>query len=288
MKKIIVLYHDKCMDGSASAWVFWKKYGDSAEYVAVSDRINLPTIFLDIEIKKEDKKSVDIFIVDFCYKKEVLQKLESEYKSLTVLDHHVSAKQDIESVKNHTYGTDKSGAYLAWEYIFPDTEIPKIIKYVSDGDLWQHKMENYKEVLSYIHSPSLENIFIRLDKINYDLENRFDYVKNIGEIINDSHKARVSYLLNNKIKINFAGYDVYAVNGSREMRSEVGHELAKLSGTFGVYYYIDETGLKISLRSMPDFDVSKIAEKFGGGGHKNAAAIDKKDFDIENLFSDFK
>ena len=200
MKKVIVLYHDKCMDGSASAWVFWKKYGDSAEYVAVSDRDNLPNIFTEIDNKKdvyEDgfKKSIDIFIVDFCYKKEVLQKLVSEYKSLTILDHHISAKSDIESIENHVYGTDKSGAYLAWEYVFPDTEIPLIIKYVSDGDLWQHKMPNHKEVLGYIHNPTSETIFQKLNRINNELENNFDQVLSIGKMLKDSFDIRVKYLL---------------------------------------------------------------------------------------------
>ena len=42
---------------------------------------------------------------------------------------------------------------------------------------------------------------------------------------------------------------------------------------------------KISLRSRKDIDIRHIAERNGGGGHKNAAAfsIKKETFDIDNL-----
>jgi len=56
--------------------------------------------------------------------------------------------------------------------------------------------------------------------------------------------------------------------------------LAKESGTFGATYYQDSNmQIHFSLRSIGDYDVSKIAKQFGGGGHRNAAGyvIDKVD-----------
>ncbi len=40
-----------------------------------------------------------------------------------------------------------------------------------------------------------------------------------------------------------------------------------------VMFREDDGGIKVSLRSRGDIDVSKIAEKYGGGGHKGAAAF---------------
>ncbi|NIV11578.1 MAG: bifunctional oligoribonuclease/PAP phosphatase NrnA, partial [Aliifodinibius sp.] len=37
--------------------------------------------------------------------------------------------------------------------------------------------------------------------------------------------------------------------------------------------YETETEVVYSLRSRGDFDVSALAERFGGGGHKNAAGF---------------
>lgn len=57
--------------------------------------------------------------------------------------------------------------------------------------------------------------------------------------------------------------------------SEVGHELAKQSGTYGLVWYLDaENKVRASLRSTGDYDVSAIAQAFGGGGHRNAAGFE--------------
>ena len=56
--------------------------------------------------------------------------------------------------------------------------------------------------------------------------------------------------------------------------SEVGHELANKSESFGMIWYLgEENKAKVSLRSNGDYDVSAIAKCFGGGGHRNAAGF---------------
>lgn len=48
-----------------------------------------------------------------------------------------------------------------------------------------------------------------------------------------------------------------------------------------VMFREDNSGVKVSLRSKGDIDVAKIAEKYGGGGHKGAAAfIYKEDIKV--------
>lgn len=64
-----------------------------------------------------------------------------------------------------------------------------------------------------------------------------------------------------------------AVNTNVHM-SEVGHELANQSGSYGLVWYLGSDNMaKVSLRSNGDYDVSAIAKQFGGGGHKNAAGF---------------
>ena len=39
-------------------------------------------------------------------------------------------------------------------------------------------------------------------------------------------------------------------------------------------WYVDSAGkVRVSLRSEGDYDVSGIAKRYGGGGHKNAAGF---------------
>ncbi len=64
-------------------------------------------------------------------------------------------------------------------------------------------------------------------------------------------------------------------------QSEVGHELANTSGTFGLVWCVgNDNRVRCSLRSNGDYDVSAIARAFGGGGHCNSAGFET---DIETL-----
>ena len=287
MKNTVILYHKNCMDGNGAYYAAYKKYGDEAMYLAVNDRDNMPQelthLYSQNQNNTEALKSVDVFVLDFCFSQEISLKLKNDFKKLIIIDHHISSQEDIKIASEYVYGTDKSGAYLSWEYFHPNTEIPLLIQYISDGDIWANQMPDYKKVLNYIHSPTTKDILTYLDEVSYDIENNFSKVLAIGDMLEDARNSRVNALLETKQKVNFMGYDVYAVNGNREMRSEVGHELAKLSGTFGIYFYISEGKLRVSLRSVKDFDVSVMAAKLGGGGHKNASAFDC-DFDLQTIF----
>jgi oligoribonuclease NrnB/cAMP/cGMP phosphodiesterase (DHH superfamily) len=69
------------------------------------------------------------------------------------------------------------------------------------------------------------------------------------------------------------GRRVLCVNASSNI-SEVGHELAQ-GRPFSVTYYDGAVSRKWALRSTPDgVDVSEIARKFGGGGHKHASGFE--------------
>ncbi len=58
----------------------------------------------------------------------------------------------------------------------------------------------------------------------------------------------------------------------------MGNNLAELNEAeggiaLGIVFYRHGKKVHISLRSKDDVDVAKMAEKYGGGGHKNAASI---------------
>lgn len=60
--------------------------------------------------------------------------------------------------------------------------------------------------------------------------------------------------------------------------SEVAGELCERGAEFGACYFEAENGrFQYSLRSRGDFDVSAIARRYGGGGHKNAAGFTSDD-----------
>jgi nanoRNase/pAp phosphatase (c-di-AMP/oligoRNAs hydrolase) len=77
--------------------------------------------------------------------------------------------------------------------------------------------------------------------------------------------------------VEFEGYQVYAVNASSFLRSELGHRLAVKKSPFSIVYRFEKNVLRISLRGDGSIDCTKLAEKYGGGGHYSAAAIVMKD-----------
>jgi nanoRNase/pAp phosphatase (c-di-AMP/oligoRNAs hydrolase) len=57
------------------------------------------------------------------------------------------------------------------------------------------------------------------------------------------------------------------------LQSEVAGKLAE-KGHFGATFFLnDDRTATFSLRSRCEFDVSLVAKKFGGGGHRNAAGF---------------
>jgi nanoRNase/pAp phosphatase (c-di-AMP/oligoRNAs hydrolase) len=69
------------------------------------------------------------------------------------------------------------------------------------------------------------------------------------------------------------------VNGPFFTTSEVGAELAKTHDVALIWSIRKDGKMSVGLRSQGDIDVSKIAQKFGGGGHKNSAG-----FEVEARF----
>lgn len=270
-----VIYHGNCSDGFGAAWAIYKKFGEDKnviKYIPSSDRQNLPQEILnrnDSELLQDE-----VYFVDFCLPAEVLIELEKKVSKLVVLDHHVSVKSDIESVKEHVYGTDKSGAYLAWEYFHSNVKVPKIIEYICDQDLFRHTLPNWQEVISYLYDGNVEEkTFQDYDRLSDELENNYSKVLEIGGLLRGSFDRMVKKYESKAQLVEFAGYNVYAVNAPSEIKSELGNLLANKTNSFAIIYYYEEGNWKVSLRSVAEFDVSKIAAVHGGGGHKNAAAF---------------
>ena len=69
--------------------------------------------------------------------------------------------------------------------------------------------------------------------------------------------------------------------GARE--SAAGTFATAVDGTkFGIFMVEEDPGiLSVSLRSRDNFDVSRIAEKLGGGGHRAAAGAKVYDMNFE-------
>ena len=261
LQDIVIIYHQNCYDGFGAAWAAWRKFGNKASYVSFLNREEYP---VGIEGK-------EVYVLDFCFTEEVTSQLIAKNKKVVVLDHHISSKELVESSPDNIYSDTDSGAKISWKYFHPDTPVPMLIEYISDSDTWAHALPDYKEIEGYIHINELE--FSIFDMLENELEHRRESVVEKGRVLNKQFDNLVVEHMEKAMLVQFEGYEVYAVNASSFLRSELGHRLAIKKGPFSIVYRFEQDTLRISLRGDGSVDCTKLVEKYGGGGHFNAAAI---------------
>ena len=89
-----------------------------------------------------------------------------------------------------------------------------------------------------------------------------------------SHVKQVIRYTSNPMRLVLGTFVVPAVNAPLDMASEIGHELSRGEPFAAVFALLSANQLVVSLRSAEDGeDVSEIAKRYGGCGHKHAASF---------------
>lgn len=313
--KPLVIYHKDCADGFGAAFAAWHMLGDEAEYYADQyGKTDAPWR------QDENLDTRDIYILDFSYPKEDMEYLFKCAKRVVWLDHHKTAFEmwcaaERNKFEYHAWldgseqfivlDNNKSGALLAWEYFHRDSEIPMLIQHIDDYDRWQFKLEGTKAFHKALWSrvpwsfEQWQDTFLPCsndDSVNELGQTSFGWVLyaahiDDGSAILRAHDANVQAVVKGavmKCVIPHADGEQFrpkniglAANCPPHLSSDVGHQLALKSGTYGLLWYINKEGkCMCGLRSNGDYDVSVIAKAFGGGGHKNAAGFE---IDIQTL-----
>lgn len=265
-KNIVVLYHGKCPDGFGAAYAAWKKFGDTAEYLPV-DHGDPPPSGLE---------NREVYIVDFCYEtSEQMSMLAQSTKRLIVLDHHESTKVFAEGAPEHVYDANRSGSSIAWTYFHPETPLPRLMTYLEDGDLYRYALPETREIFSYLLVLPFD--FSAWNALALGLEDdteRKDILKK-AKAYTEFFEALAQSSVERAKKVSFEGYEVYfvATHPNITMKSYVAHELYTKLPPFALIVTAHPNGFGVSIRGNGTVDVSKIAGKYGGGGHSGSAGF---------------
>lgn len=262
MKPIIILYHKNCPDGFGAAWAAWKKFKANAEYIGVEHHAPLP----------KGLKNKKIFLVDFCYTAPLTEELIKKNKEVTIIDHHITGKTVAESVPGSIFKLDHSGSVLSWKYFHPKKKTPRLLKYIEDIDIWKFKVPRSREMA--LSLDLYDYNFKVWSKIASDLESperRKKYIAE-GAVIMKYRKKLIGRILTKAEDATLFGKKVRVVN-SPVWASDLGHLLVRGKKTVGVVWSYKKGTIRVSLRSDGKIDVAKMAEKFGGGGHKAASGF---------------
>lgn len=262
-KPVVILYHADCPDGFGGAYAAWKKFGDEAEYIPVKHNRPVPTL----------ESARDVYVVDFCYPKDVMDTIAGNAKSLTVLDHHKGIKEVVESFPGHVYDEKRSGAVIAWNYFHPDTPVPLLLQYVQAGDLYTFDMPDARAALSYLYTHHFH--FEEWDRLRAAFEDDKTRASMFarGAIYYEYYSLMVAQIAARAELVEFEGYEVYLGSAPSQFLSDVGHELCKKKGPLALVAGIAHDGIKVSLRGDGTVDVSELARRFEGNGHPNSSAF---------------
>lgn len=262
-KGIVVIYHANCSDGFGGAYSAWKKFGDRAEYIAARHSVPPPA----------GLKNKEIYTIDYVYPEQHTRKLIRENKRVTAIDHHVSAKEVTELTEKYSYALHHSGAVLAWQYFHPGKKVPRLLRHIEDMDLWKFRLPHTKQIFSYLDIFDFN--FQVWDDIVRDFENPAKRKKILAEgalVLQHEERLVGRLVANNTQLVSFEGHKTLAVN-SPLFQSEAGAILYKTLPPMAIIWHYDKDRIKISLRSDNSVDVSKIAGKYGGGGHRGSASF---------------
>lgn len=260
----IVIYHADCPDGFGAAFAAWLVFGDSAQYVPA--RFGEPA---------PDVRGKEVYILDFSYPPEVLSHLTEQASSLTLLDHHATAKEMLSGFRCDCarlhFDLEQSGAMLAWKHFHPHKNPPKLIQHIQDRDLWHWKLEKSADFLAALDV--LPKKFEAWQTVMEMDEEAYAQFCERGRAMNEKFEALCAGIAEKARPIRLLGHEGLAVNASSEFTSRVGNLLANRCGTFAAVWYVDDRGVKVGLRSIAPFEVHKMAQHFGGGGHPQASGF---------------
>jgi len=265
-------YHAGCPDGLGAAWAVWRAWGPDARY--------LPRGHDDVTDASAHEGQQVVF-VDIAPGSVELRALGEHAAKLIVLDHHVTARERFANdlgVQNALAGRghhihfdlSHSGAMLAWNYFHPDEPAPDLLRYVEDQDLWAWKL------------PASEEVNAALASYPRDFETWEELAaRPIAELAAEgapilrANRIEIDRTLQAAHPVALGSRRAEAVNTGQH-RSRIGHELAQRAAfklPWGVVYRVTGQRVDISLYSIGDLDVAKVAESYGGGGHANAAGF---------------
>lgn len=308
----LVIYHADCADGFGAAFAAWMKLGDfSAEYI--------PMKYGDITVANFDEEfftNKTVYILDFSFPKEIMERLFSICAKVVWLDHHAGVFKDWGKEPNKylsdyineavlgiegSYTTTptiildnmRSGALIAWEYFHPYESAPELFQHLDDYDRWQFKYSKTKEFAialavntpwsfqqwqDFLNPRVLKSLCVEGTALLKAQESQ------ITSIIKEASACvfRLSGEGNNS-----QWHEGNMVNCPAFLTNEVGHRISTINGTFGLcWYQLADGKVKCSLRST-EYDVLSIAKAYGGGGHKTAAGFVCTMNELQEVFFPF-
>lgn len=267
MNKPICIYHGNCADGFGAAWVFKTQADREFDFHAGVYQEPPP-----------DCTGRDVYLVDFSYKRPVVEEILKVATRVVLIDHHKTALEDlaplIESKQIEALTSlEHSGAVLAWMWFHGNdlSYMPPLLAHIEDRDLWKFTLQGTREIQANVFSYPYD--FAVWDDL---MASPVESLIAEGRAIERKHFKDISELVKVcRREMLIGGRIVPVASLPYTLTSDAGHLMAtEHPSKIGVCYWDTPEGRVFSLRSTDDGpDVSEIAKIYGGGGHAHASGF---------------
>jgi oligoribonuclease NrnB/cAMP/cGMP phosphodiesterase (DHH superfamily) len=259
-------------DGMGAEVAAYHKFGHNATYLRMQYGQEFPV--------KELKPQDEIYILDFSWPVDILDKVNDQVRQLIVIDHHDDKDEEFVSRGYVIHDLSKSAAILAWEYFNPNQRPPRALLLIQDYDLWQF---NYVETRAFEYGlKATKELKTVADRHRAFVKTSATMEKIIaqGSVIKNEVDNYIDYFLKSRnFKVStFQGWRVAVLNTTTH-RNELSERLY-LDPDLGLDFVLcwsikDEDRFVVSMRGKKGRcpNLVQIAKQYGGGGHPQAAAF---------------
>ena len=263
---MLVIHHDD-LDGKCAAAIM--------QYAQPSKSVEFYPIQYGDDFSPDITKDRVVAILDFSFKPDVMSKIVENAERVIWCDHHKTAKDYNYNVDGFCDFSEKglAGCECTWKWCFGDSQrqVPKAVTLIGDYDAWRHEhapeTTQFYEGLKTFQEPLTELWQILFDEKASIIQSIIDR----GDICIQYRDQYCQHLLSKySYQTSIDGVNAIALNvqsfGSNAF-GEAFHEYP-----ICIAYIYNGSQYVVSLYSK-SVDVSLIAKKFGGGGHKGAAGF---------------
>ena len=268
---MLCIYHVADHDGKGSGAVV-KSVFAQAEFLGLNH--DMPVPYDKIE------KHEEIVVCDFALPMDYMFDLNGR-KKLVWIDHHVSAIEEYEkrlkAGQAPIEGLRKVGQAaieLCWQYFYPGRKVPLGVELLAKNDLFDLRDERVRPFEYAMQSMGVnrpeDEIWVRLLNDELNIEKMVDEGKRILNWINVRNYRLVRCMA---FESEVDGLKCICANMPQGYSSFYDSIPDKEQYDVMINFYMNKDG-KWNLSfysSKPEVDVSKLAAKLGGGGHKGAA-----------------
>lgn len=265
----MICFHHNDADGRCAGAIVHKKYPE-CRFVEMEYSKAVPFDMIG--------KDEEVWIVDFSFKPKDMEKLMEITGLIYWIDHH---KTILDHPFNHLdagiagcRSMNHSGAYLTWQFIYPGKLVPWAVELISDYDTWTLNLPSSKSFrfgLNIIPHQPTDSVWDNLLGNGEPFEESVHYICGDGEVVlRFIHQFGQDYIKSYGFETEFEGYKCIA-QGVYNFGSDFYGDLINEYDICLNFEFLGDKWI-VGLYSVK-VDVSEIAKKYGGGGHKGAAGF---------------